>query len=236
MEPELVKSFKGSLRFFFCSFVLSFQHFCDELRVNTVAGFSSRDCPGRLASIAGLAKTGSAPLICTNVSTAAVARRGRGGGGFAGPSAIGIQATVAVPGACSATGAGAIVLVGRASVPPPTTDSYRQALDNTALAWPLTRVHAIIDGEIAADHVGTSGSGILRQFVGFVFNIRGVFPVVHSHSASVAIASAEGLEEGLWPIAALAKACKVHDVEHGDAGPRAKCVAIGAEERGQCRF
>jgi len=88
-------------------------------------------------------------------------------------------------------------------------------LDNTTLTWALARVHPIVDGEVAADHVGASGSGILGQFVGFVLNVCGVFPIVHSHSASVAIASGEGLEERFGPIAALAKACEVHDVEHG---------------------
>jgi hypothetical protein len=48
------------------------------------------------------------------------------------------------------------------------------------LARPLSGVHTVVYGEVAADHVGSCGGGVLCQFFAFVFDIGAVFPVVYA--------------------------------------------------------
>ena len=71
----------------------------------------------------------------------------------------------------------------------------------------LTRVHSVVDGEIAADHVGAGSGSVLRQFVRLVLDVSGVFPVVHADSASIAVTGSVCLEERIRPVTALAEAC-----------------------------
>lgn len=75
-------------------------------------------------------------------------------------------------------------------MPPSRADGYREPLNDASLARTLTGVHSVIDGEVAADHVGPSSSGVLCQLIRLVINIRGVLPVIHTDGASVAVASA----------------------------------------------
>ena len=79
-------------------------------------------------------------------------------------------------------------------------------MDDAALARPLTRIHAVINRKVAADHVGSGGSGILSQLVRLVLDVGRIFPVVYSYSASVSQPGAVRLEEWVWPVTALAEA------------------------------
>lgn len=61
----------------------------------------------------------------------------------------------------------------------------RQALDDGAVALaPASRVHAIVDGEVAADEVGMHGGILARQRLRRVQSVRLVFAVVHAHAAA----------------------------------------------------
>ena len=97
-----------------------------------------------------------------------------------------VQTVVRVAGTVSAARARAIELVGRDGAPTAGSDGNRESLDDTTLTGALAWVHAVVDGEVAADHVSPSGGGILGQLIRFVLNIGRVFPVVHSYRAAVA--------------------------------------------------
>ena len=162
----------------------------------------------RLAVVSGFTEARGAPLVGSHSSPAAKTIRDGRCGRFAAPSASShrVQSAVAVAGARSATGAIAVVLIGRGGIPPACSNGNGKPLHYSPLTGPLTGIHAVIHGEVAADHVGASGGSVLRQLIRLVFDICGVLPVVHTNSASVAIASAEGLEERFWPVTALAEA------------------------------
>ena len=97
-----------------------------------------------------------------------------------------IQTVIRVAGAIPAARARAVKLVGRDGSSAAGPNGNGESLDNTTLAGALTWVHAVVDGEVAADHVSPSGSGILGQLIRFVLNIGRVLPVVHSYRAAVA--------------------------------------------------
>lgn len=48
------------------------------------------------------------------------------------------------------------------------------------------RVHAVVDGEIAADQVRPHGGALAREDLGFIGDVRLVFAVVHADDAGVA--------------------------------------------------
>jgi hypothetical protein len=75
-----------------------------------------------------------------------------------------IQAVIAIPGAGATTRAtSAVVVVGRASVPPAGANGYWQTLSDLTRA--LTRVSAIVHREVAANHVCTRSGSILSEVV-----------------------------------------------------------------------
>jgi hypothetical protein len=88
-----------------------------------------------------------------------------------------------------------------------------KALDDATLTLTLTRVHAVVHREVAADHVSTRGSCIAGQGLGLVGHVGAVFPVVHSHSAHVpSLTSLVDFVKRVWPVAAAAKAYEERDV------------------------
>lgn len=132
-------------------------------------------------------------------------------------SRLGVQATVAAPRAgATADAASTVKVIGRAGISPACANGYWQPLYDATLARPLARVHSVVDGEVTADHVGTGSGSVLRQFVRLILDIIGaILPVVHADSAAVAVTGSVCLEKRVWPVTAVAEACKVHDVEHG---------------------
>jgi hypothetical protein len=166
----------------------------------------------RLASVASFVEAVSASLVGTNRAAPTVAIRS-GNRRLAGPSPTAalrgqaVEASITSPGAGSPAGAGTVVVIGRHSAPPTRANGNRKALNDSWLTRSLTRVHAIVDGEVAAYHVSTSSRSILCQLVGFVVNISGVFPVIDPNGASVAVGCSICLKERVWPVTSLAKAC-----------------------------
>jgi hypothetical protein len=167
----------------------------------------------RLTSVASFAEAVGASLVSTNSSAATVTIRSDDRV-IAGPSTGsslrggGVEAAVTAPGTGSPTGAaGTVVVIGRHSASPTRTNGNREALNYSGLAGSLTRVHAIVDREVAAYHVSPSCRSILRQLVGFIINIGGVLSVIDPDGASVAVACPVRLEERVWPVTPLAKTC-----------------------------
>lgn len=72
---------------------------------------------------------------------------------------------------------------------------------------PLAGEHAVVDGEVAADHVGFLGGAVAGEGFAAVGDFGAVFAVVDADFAVVAGAGAEGFVEGFGPLAALADAC-----------------------------
>lgn len=71
----------------------------------------------------------------------------------------------------------------------------------------MARKHAIVDREVATDHVSSGSSSILGQVVTLVVDVCGVLSVVYTDRASKAVAGTVCLEEGIRPVSPLAKAC-----------------------------
>ena len=77
---------------------------------------------------------------------------------------------------------------------------------DAALALSLAGIHAVVDGKVAADHVGASGGGIAGELVRLVLGVGGVFAVVDADGAGVALAGAVAFVQRVGPVAALAQA------------------------------
>lgn len=73
------------------------------------------------------------------------------------------------------------------------------------MAWSVSGEHAIVNGEVTADHVGARGSCVLGELVTFVVNIRRVLAVVDADGASIAVAGSVSLEKRVGPVSPLAK-------------------------------
>lgn len=59
-----------------------------------------------------------------------------------------------------------------------------------AVAGFLSRVHAVVDGEVATDHVGSRGGGVARQsFRCVALTVRAVLAVVDADDAGVTVTS-----------------------------------------------
>lgn len=160
---------------------------------------------GCLAAISRLAEAVRAPFVRTD-GTATTHAVGDGRGrGLAGPAAL-IQTVLGIAGAVATAGAGAVKLVGRNGAPAASTNGNRKTLDDATLPGTLARVHAVVHGEVAADHVGSRGSSVLGQLVRLVLHVGRVFPVVHSYRAAVAQSGAVSLEEWIRPVTALTEA------------------------------
>lgn len=90
-----------------------------------------------------------------------------------------------------------------------------QSLNNTALSLSLSRIHAVIDRKVAADHVRSRGSCVSGELVRFILRITRILPVVYPHRTRVTMASTMAFVSWIGPVTAVAKACKIHDIEHG---------------------
>jgi len=84
----------------------------------------------------------------------------------------------------------------------------RDALHGAAV-FVATRIHAVVDGEIAADQVCAHGGVFARQCFGFVDGIRLVFAVVDSRYACVPCCCGVGFVGWFWPATAATEACLV---------------------------
>jgi hypothetical protein len=72
----------------------------------------------------------------------------------------------------------------------------------------LARIHAVVDAEIATDHVGACGGCVACQrFRRVVLPISTVFAIVDAHDARVAAARQARLKHGLRPVSAFAESC-----------------------------
>ena len=74
------------------------------------------------------------------------------------------------------------------------------------MAW---RVHAIIDGEIPADQVGTHGSVLSGQDLGFIGCAGLVLAVIDAGNAGVADPGTIGFVDRLGPLATSAQVCSL---------------------------
>lgn len=88
---------------------------------------------------------------------------------------------------------------------PPRANGDREALEHPAVVM-AGRVHAIVDGEVAADHVRAHGGVLLGQLLGFADGVGLVFAVVDAHDAGVAIGTRVGFVERVRPAATAAEA------------------------------
>ena len=91
--------------------------------------------------------------------------------------------------------------------PPARPNGDGQPLHDAALIRALAGQHAVVDGEVAADHVGLAGGGVLGQLGRRVLVVaRGVLAVVDAGGGAVeAIARCLGFEDGFGPFAAVAE-------------------------------
>lgn len=119
----------------------------------------------------------------------------------------------AIPPTTRAIRAASIIARPRTAIAPsPRANGNGQTLDCTAgrsLAWSLAGEHAVVDGEVAADHVGFLGGAVAGECFGGVGHFGRVFAVVDADFAVVTVAVAVGLVERVGPLAALAHACGV---------------------------
>ncbi len=99
--------------------------------------------------------------------------------GIAGPSA-----TVVAPGAAPATATTTAGVVGVGAVSAG-ADGHREPLHHRSVLV-ASRVHAIVGGEVQADHVSSHGRVLASQAVGFVQGVGLIFAVVDAHGAGVA--------------------------------------------------
>ena len=101
----------------------------------------------------------------------------------------------------------------------------RQALHRStrgSLARPLTGIHAVIVGEVAADHVGVRGGALTGLAFGTVGHVGGVLAIIDTDFAKPSFAVAVGLVGGFRPVAAGA------DALWGGSGVSERCM--GAPE------
>lgn len=93
---------------------------------------------------------------------------------------------------------------------PASANGYRQSLNSTSgrsLARTLTGEHAVVDREVAADHVSLLGCTVSSQCFCIVWNLGAVLAVVHPDFAVVTVSSVVGLVVRVGPLASLAHAC-----------------------------
>lgn len=79
-------------------------------------------------------------------------------------------------------------------------------MHDAAAAGPLAGVHAVVGGEVAADHEGLCGGAVAGERGGLVRHVGAVLAVVDADFAEVAVAGLVGLVERRGPVAALAEA------------------------------
>lgn len=84
-------------------------------------------------------------------------------------------------------------------------NGHWQALHHATAAGTLTRIHAVIGTEVAADHKRLGGCAIARESGRFVRDICAVFAIVDADFAEVAKPGLIRLVERRRPVAAFAK-------------------------------
>lgn len=87
---------------------------------------------------------------------------------------------------------------------PAGANRHGDALDNAAMVV-AGRVHAVVDGKVPANQVGSHGGVFARQCLGLPDGVGLVFPVIHAHDARVARGSAKWLVKRLRPAATSAE-------------------------------
>ncbi len=95
---------------------------------------------------------------------------------------------------------------GVGGAPATRADGDGQALDDAALALLLAGVHAVVDGEVAADHVGARGGRVAGQLVRLAGRLARVLAVVDADGAGVAVAGLIALVGRFRPVSSLAEA------------------------------
>lgn len=68
------------------------------------------------------------------------------------------------------------------------------------------RVHAVVDGEIAADEVGAHGGALARKRLVAAGTVCSVLAVIDTHGACVSAATSVGVVDWFGPVAAAAEA------------------------------
>lgn len=68
------------------------------------------------------------------------------------------------------------------------------------------RVHAVIDGEVAADQVGTHGGALARKRLVTADTVCSVLAVVDPHGACISAVAYVGVVDWFGPVAAAAEA------------------------------
>lgn len=109
--------------------------------------------------------------------------RPRSWDGLATTSITGPSATVVAPGAAPTTATTTAGVVGVSAVSAG-ADGHGEPLHHRPVLV-ASRVHAIIGGEVQADHVSSHGRILASQAVGFVQGVGLVFAVVDAHGAGV---------------------------------------------------
>ena len=74
------------------------------------------------------------------------------------------------------------------------------------LTWPLTWEHAVIRGEVSANHKGLHCRTVSGQIIRFVRNVGTVLSIVDSDFAKVSMTGSPRLVVWIWPVAAMANA------------------------------
>lgn len=153
-----------------------------------------------------LAQTRGTPLVRADLAAAAKAASR---GAFAGSTTGGrLEAVVGAPGTAAAAGA-VVVVGGRVGAAAAGANGDGQALDDAGLALPLARVHAVVDGKVAANHVGAGCGSVACQLVRLVGGVGRVFAIVDADGAGEAATGTVAFVERVGPMAALAEACGV---------------------------
>ena len=93
----------------------------------------------------------------------------------------------------------------RISPPSARPNRHGQALRPTA-SWSLAGEHAVVDREVAADHVGFLRGAVAGEGFAGVGHFGAVFAVVDADFAVEALSGADGFVVWVWPLAALADA------------------------------
>jgi hypothetical protein len=121
------------------------------------------------ALVSSFPQAACAPLVHSHSTPTAIAVTQRTRTRLARSTSRCIKAVVAVPWTGTTTGtACSLVIIGHGRVASTSTNGDWHTLNDPALTWSMTREHAIVDGEVAADHVSSGGCSILRKLVTLV--------------------------------------------------------------------
>lgn len=164
--------------------------------------------PKCLALVPSIPQAAGASLIHSYSTPAAVACTCRAGTRLTRAASGSIKTVVTIPWAGTATGAACcLVVVGYRSVASASTDGNWHTLNDSTLAWSVAWEHAIVDREVAADHISPGSSSVLGQLVTLIIDVCRVFSVVDTNRTPVTVTGSVCLEKRVGPVSPLAKAC-----------------------------